>query len=120
MIISREYVTFRKMVESNDPGGVFFMDCLHEAYPEYMWHEAYDMLADLCLYQREMEWGFHGIGNLIKGFKKIDKEFPYDNGYTMADVWYSEVLSNEDGKVTILLFNSRNDDREIIKVAKIK
>ena len=120
MIISREYVTFRKLLDSNDPAGEFFMECLRESYPENLWDEAYAFLADLCLYQREMEWGFHGIGKLIKGFKKFDKELPYDNGYSMKDVWYTELLSNDDGKLVVLLFNKRGKDRAVVKVAKIK
>lgn len=120
MKIAREYVTFRKLVESNDPGGKFFMECLHESYPENLWNEAYNMLADLCLYQREMEWGFHGIGRLINGFKKIDKESPYDNGYSSEHIWNAEVLDNDGKTLTLLLTTHPSIGKEIIAVKKVK
>ena len=119
MIISREYVTFRRLIESGDKGGKLFEKLLKKAYPEDMWDEARKMLLDQCLYQREMGWAFRGIGKLIEGFQKLDEESPYDNGYAMEDIWDAEVLYNEDGVVTLLLFNGRNADREIVKVAQI-
>ena len=32
------------------------------------------MLANLCLYQREMGWCFANIGDIIDGFSKLDEE----------------------------------------------
>ena len=92
MQISREYVTFKRLIEQNDSGGRLFMELLRKTYPKEDWDNAYDMLKNFCLYQREMEWGFHNILNLIEGFKKIDIEEPYDNGYSTEDIRAVEIL----------------------------
>ena len=38
MVISRKYVTFRKLLDSGDEAGIFFMEKLHESYPKDMWN----------------------------------------------------------------------------------
>ena len=119
MIISREYVRFSKLVESRDPAGKLFMELLKKTYPKDRWDEAYSMLKDYCLYQREMEWGFCHIGELIKGFQQIDHEHPYDNGYSLADIWGSEVLRNDGETITLLLTTSCNEEFEIIAIKKL-
>ena len=119
MIIKREFVTFRRLIESNDPGGKLFMDLFRKSYPEDMWDEVYRILIDQCLYQREMGWAFHGIGELIDGFTKLDQEQPYDNGFTLNDVWTGEVLYRDDASVTMLLINNAMGQKSIVKVVEI-
>ena len=120
MVIAREYVTFKHLVDQKDPGGKLFMELLQKTYPEERWDEAYNMLKNLCLYQREMEWGFHNIRELIEGFKKIDAENPYDNGYAYEDVWAAEVLDNDGDNITLLLTTARTKNRKIVAVKQIK
>ena len=120
MKISREYVTFKRLVEQNDPGGKLFMELLQKTYPKDRWDEAYDMLKNRCLYQREMEWGFHNIRKLIDGFRKIDMDDPYDNGCTPEDIWGAEVLRNEGDTITLLLTTHSKKSREIVLVKQIK
>lgn len=120
MIISREYVTFKRLVEQNDPGGKLFIELLQETYPQERWNEAYNMLKDHCLYQREMEWGFRNIRKLIDGFKKLDQNTPYDNGYRSEDIWSAEVLHNSNGTITLLFTPAKCKQYEIIAVKRIK
>ena len=120
MIISRKYVTFRRLVEGGDPGGKLFMDLFRKSYPKKRWQELYDMLADQCLYQREMGWCFTEILALIEGFEKLDNEQPYDNGFTFEDVWAGEVLYSEENAVTMLLINNAWGTKSIVKVVEIK
>ena len=37
MIISREYVTFRRLVSSGDEAGKIFIEKLHESYEKNRW-----------------------------------------------------------------------------------
>lgn len=119
MEIAREYVKFRRLVEQNDPGGKLFIELLQKTYPKDRWDEAYNMLKDYCLYQREMEWGFRNIWKLINGFAKIDEETPYDNGYTAEDIWAAEVLRKDDNKITLLLTTAPKKQREIVAIKQI-
>lgn len=120
MIVSREYVPFRTLIESNDPAGQFFIDLLHETYPEDMWDEALKMLLDQCLYQREMEWGFIGIRKLIDGFKKFDKELPYDNGYDVEDIWDAQIIDHDGKTLTVLFKTVNNNEQKIVAVKKVR
>lgn len=120
MIISREYVKFKHLVDQNDPGGKLFMKLLQKTYPKERWNEAYTMLKNYCLYQREMEWGFRNIGELIEGFKKIDNEEPYDNGYSSEDIWAAEVLRHDGDTITLLLTTAPKKNRKIVAVKQIK
>ena len=119
MIISRQYVTFRRLVEGGDPGGKLFMDMLRQSYPDDMWDEIYAMLADQCLYQREMGWAFTKLGDVIVGFEKLDQEQPYDNGFTFDDIWEGEVLHSDEKAVTMLLINNSWGVKSIVKVVEI-
>ena len=119
MIISREYVTFRRLVDGGDPGGKLFMELFKKSYPPKRWDEIYEMLADQCLYQREMGWAFADLGDVIEGFEKLDKEQPYDNGFTFDDVWEGEVLYRDEAAVTMLLINKSWGAKSVVKVVEI-
>lgn len=119
MIISREYVTFRRLVDSKDPAGQLFMELFHKSYPRERWDEIFEMLQDQCLYQREMGWAFSGIGKLIEGFKELDQSTPYDNGLTLADTTDSEVMWCDENSATIHLVQNAWGVKTIIKVVKI-
>ena len=119
MIISREYVTFRRLVDGGDPAGKLFMDLFRRSYPEDRWDEIYQALADQCLYQREMGWAFTEICALLEGFEKLDNEQPYDNGFTFDDVWEGEVLWQDENAVSMLLINKAWGTKSIVKVVEI-
>ena len=119
MIISREFVPFRRLVECGDKGGILFQKLCKKVYPEDMVEEAYRFLLDRSLYQREMEWGFRGIGELIEGFRKLDEKEPYDNGYSFDDVWGSELYRKYDDKAIILLLTGMDEKSEVVRVIEI-
>lgn len=119
MIISRYYVTFRQLLNSGDDAGTFFMNKLHESYPEYMWDEAWNMLADQCLYQREMGWAFTKLGDVIERFEKLDNEKPYDNGCTYGDVSEAEVVDWDDNYVRLHLIANKWGEKIIVKIVEI-
>ena len=119
MIISREYVTFRRLVDGGDPGGKLFVELLHKSFDKDMWDDVYEMLADQCLYQREMGWAFTYLGDVIEEFRKLDQEQPYDNGFSFEDVWAGEVLWSDENAVTMLLVNNAWGEKSIVKVVEI-
>lgn len=119
MIISRYYVTFRQLLNSGDEAGPFFMNKLHESYPEYMWDKVWNMLADQCLYQREMGWAFTKLGDVIEKFEKLDNENPYDNGCTYSDVSEAEVVESDDDYVKLHLIARKWGEKIIVKIVEI-
>lgn len=117
MIISREYVTFRRLINSGDPAGELYIELFRKSYPEEYWDKFYERTLDACLYQRDMGWGFTKIAELIKGFKKLDRTHPYDNGLSFADVTDTEILDKDENGITLLLINKASG--EIVKVVEI-
>ena len=117
MIIKREYVTFRRLINSGDPAGRLFVELFHKAYPKERWDEIYEMLVDQCLYQREMGWAFLNIGELIKGFENLDLNQPFDNGFSFEDVTDSVVVWRDENSITLHLTNKAWG--EIVKVVEI-
>ena len=119
MIIKREYVTFRRLVEGGDPGGKMFMDLLEKQVDKSRLEEVYNDFADLCLYEREIDWGLSGIWEIIEGFGKLDNEIPYDNGFTLEDVLEGEVRYADEKSVTMLLINKSWGVKSVVKVVEI-
>ena len=120
MIISRTYVTFRRLVNSGDEAGTYFIEKLHESYPEDMWDDVWNTLADQCLYQREMSWAFLKLGDVIEKFKKLDIEKPYDNGCTYEDVTESNIEYKDEEGVTLHLIANKWGEKIIVKVVDVK
>ena len=120
MIISRQYVTFRQLLNAGDEAGTFFVEKLHESYPEDMWNNVWNMLADQCLYQREMGWAFTKLGDVIEKFEELDDKKPYDNGCTYDDVFDAEVVASGDDYVRIHLIANKCGEKIIVKIIDIK
>lgn len=120
MIIKREYVTFRHLCNCGDEGGEYFIKYLKESYDESMWEDVWNSLADYCLYQRNMDWAFCKIGDLIKAFKKLDREKPFDNGCSYEDINDVDIAMRYEDSITLHLMSGRNEDRMIVKVVEIK
>lgn len=120
MIIKREYVTFRRLVEGGDIGGKIFIEAFRQSYPEERWEELYTMLADQCLFQRDMGWAFGKIGMVIDNFEKLDIEHPYDNGFSFKDVSEGEVIYRDEESITMHLINWSYGIKSIVKVIEIK
>ena len=65
--------------------------------------EIYASLMWQCLSERDMGWAMTGIGELIDGFEKLDKEHPYDNGYSYADVTDIEIIEASEEAIQVKL-----------------
>lgn len=120
MIISREYVTFRQLLNSGDEAGKFFVEMLHESYPENMWDNAFDSLAEFCLFQRNMDWAFNKIGDLIVKFTELDEKSPFDNGCSYGDINDFEIELKDDDYIKYHLISNCNGNRIIVKVVEMK
>ena len=120
MIISREYVTFRRLVSSGDEAGKIFIEKLHESYDKSLWDDAWESLADYCLYQRVMEWAIYNIGDVIDEFERLDKEAPFDNGFTYEDVNDTEIVWKDENSVIIHLVSRVEECSGIVKVVTVE
>ena len=120
MIIAREYVTFGRLVSSNDEGGKIFLEKLHKSYDKSMWEEVWNKLADQCLYQRDMSWAFKNIGDVIDEFKRLDEESPFDNGCTYEDINDSCVVGADETSVKVHLISKKYGESTIVKVVTIE
>ena len=120
MIISREYVAFRTLVASGDEGGKIFMEKLRESYDESMWDEVWEKLADQYLHQREMSWAFYKIGDVLEAFERLDKEQPFDNGFTYEDVNDTEIVWKNEDSIVIHLLSKKEEYSNIVKVVTVE
>ena len=119
MIISREYIPFRTLIDKHDKGGDLFIKLCKKAYPKDMWERAYLQLSDFSLYQREMEWGFHKIVDLIEGFHKLDENEPYDTGYDLHDAQTADILWSSENSMMLLLRTGETQGRKIVGLIEI-
>ena len=120
MIISREYVTFRRLVSSGDEAGKIFIEKLHESYEKNRWDEVWEALADQCLYQREMSWAFYKIGDVIEAFERLDKTNPFDNGFTYDDINDTNIVWRDEESITLHLISQIEGLSTIVKVVTIE
>lgn len=119
MIIKREYVTFGYLVNSGDPAGKLFIECLHESFPEERWEELFNVFYSLCLYQREMSWAFERLDKIIDGFNKLDMEQPFDNGLSYADVKDIDIVWKDEDSIKLHLISNIDGYRHIINVVEL-
>lgn len=119
MIVSREYIPFRKLIFCHDKGGELFTKLCQKAYPSYLWAEAYLMLSEYALYQREMDWAFHGIEKLIDGFRELDEKEPYETGYDLHDADTADILWQDETSMKLLLRTRKRGSNEIVGVIEV-
>ena len=119
MIVKREYIPFRELILHRDKAGKLFTKLCKKAYPADMWEEAYIHLLDYALYQRDMGWAFHGIGDLIDGFRMLDEEEPYDTGYEIRDAQTADILYCDEKEMTLLLRTGESDEKNIVGIIKV-
>lgn len=120
MIVSREYVPFRKLISRHDKAGDLFIKLSKKAYPADMWEQCFLDLCDYSLYQREMEWAFCGIGKLIEGFQKIDEDDPYDTGYELEDAATADIIGIDGNTITLLLRTSADRGNDLVGVITVE
>ena len=119
MIVSREYIPFRTLIDNYDKGGALFTKLCKKAYPKDMWERAYLQLSDYALYEREMSWAFHGIGDLIEGFRKLDESDPYETGYDIHDARTADILWRSENSMTLLLRAGAEKGNAIVGVIEV-
>lgn len=119
MIVSREYVPFRKLISQHDKAADLFIKLSKKSYPADMWAQCFLDLCDYALYQREMGWAFRGIRELIDGFRKLDEEDPYDTGYELEEAVSAEVLQIDGSTMKLLLRTSEEQGSELVGVITV-
>lgn len=119
MIVSREYIPFRTLISQHDKAADLFIKLSKKSYPADMWAQCFLDLSDYALYQRQMEWAFRGIKELIDGFRKLDEEDPYDTGYELEDAASAEVLRVDGNEMKLLLRTSEEQGSEIVGVITV-
>lgn len=121
MIIKREYVPFWKLKLDDKEAGDIFDKAFNESFADYdEKEELYQRFMNLSLYQREMSWAFHKIGDLVEGFEKLDKKKPYDNGFDLSDVNKVEIVMKNEESLTLHLMNKFEDTELIVKIVEVK
>lgn len=119
MIVKREFIPFRTLLLRHDPAGLLFKELVKKAYPEDMWDEVLLGLSNYALYQRDMSWGFRGIGALIDGFNQLDIDEPYDTGYALCRARHSEIIYCDDNKIKILLKTDHTANADIVGLIEV-
>ena len=119
MIIRRYYIPFRDLITSEDKGGDLFIKLCKKAYPAHMWERAFLSLSNFALYEREQGWAFHGIEKLIEGFRKLDKEDPYDTVFTLEDARSADILTKDGNTLTLLLRTGEFHNNDIVGLVKV-
>ena len=121
MIIKREYVPFWKLKADDIEAGEIFDKAFNESFANYdEKEELYQRFMNLSLYQREMDWAFHKIGDLVDGFEKLDIEKPYDNGFVFSDVNKIEIAWKDEESIRLHLINKFEDTELIVKVVELE
>ena len=121
MIIKREYVPFWKLKADDIEAGEIFDKAFNESFANYdEKEELYQRFMNLSLYQREMGWAFHKIGDLVDGFEKLDIEKPYDNGFVFSDVNKIEIAWKDEESIRLHLINKFEDTELIVKVVELE
>lgn len=119
MVVSREYVPFRELISQHDKAADLFIKLSKKSYPADMWAQCFLDLCDYALYQRQMEWAFCGIRELIDGFRKLDEEDPYDTGYELDDAATAEVLCVDGNTMKLLLRTCEEQGSKLVGVITV-
>ncbi len=119
MIIKREYVKFNDLILANDEGGEMFcraMDEVLQSLEPTKKAEMYLWLGEACFCFRDMSWSLD-MREMLEGFERLDKEQPFDNGFTYADVTEAKVFPEYED--LLFLFTTKNGRRQVVKVLNI-
>ena len=122
MIISRKYVPF-VWLSYRDPQS---KAVLENAYANSMMskdeqQKHWDMLCTHRVSASTAEMGMciPEFGYIIDEFERLDKEYPYDNGFTMRDVKRVDIVDQSPDSVHLCLYNECDGDEHIIGFATI-
>ena len=123
MIISREYVILNELLLKDKKAADIFNKAFAKSYnglDEEERKKQYSFLLSQCLCQRVIEWAFDALNDILDGFKQLDEEEPYDNGFTFEDVNRAEVVWSDENEVCLHLIHSYYGVDSIVKVVSIK
>jgi hypothetical protein len=123
MIISRRYGPF-VWLASRDPQS---KAVLENAYANSMMSKSeqenhWNMLCTHRVSVNTAEMGacIPEFGYIIDEFERLDKEYPYDNGFTMRDVNRVDIVDQSPDSVHLCLYNEFDGDEYIIGFATIR
>ena len=120
MIIERQYVPFGVLFNRDKEAWSIFEKAFEESYPKEDRDRIMAMFLPQCLYQKDMGWCFHKLGDVIEGFEKLDKEKPYDNGLSYKDVNKTEIVSCGDEGLVLHLICRFDGIDNIVKIVKFE
>jgi len=122
MIIKREFVAFKQLINSDPDAKKLILAAIQNSYGDMddkRREEWLCVLMQKSLSQRDMGWCMTGIGELIDGFEKLDKEKPYDNGFTYNDVQRIDMIDWDETGITVQLINVFDGEESIVSIERI-
>ena len=122
MIIKRKYVPLWKLKETDIEAMEVFNKAFNSSYLDLTGEEKeviYQRFMQICLYQFEIGTAFSKIVEVKQFFDLLDKQKPYDNGFTFDDVTETEIISQNENCIILLLINNFEDKRQIVKLVEI-
>lgn len=123
MIIERKYVSFYTLSQTDEKAKTIFEGTIRKHIKDA--DEAqrlidYHYSERTMVYGAEMGYCIPHFDEIVFGFEKLDKEYPYDNGFNVTDA--NEVNFGDYGEEYIELHLVKRFDGEkfIIKVQRIE
>ena len=120
MIIERKYVPFSVLFNRDPEAWQIFEKAFEESYPKEDWDRVLETLLPQCPYQRDIGWCFKKIGDVIEGFEKLDKEKPYDNGFSYKDVNETKIVSRDNDGFVLHLLCRIDGINNIVQIVKFE
>ena len=120
MIIKREYVPFCVLFNRDKEAWSIFKKAFEESYPENDRDQVMASLLPQCLYQKDMGWCFNKLGDVIEGFERLDKEKPYDNGFSYKNVNQTEIVDWDDRGFVLHLIHRFDGIDHIVKIVRFE
>ena len=123
MVIKRKYVPFVWLAHrDNQSQAVLENAYANSGMSQDQQVEHWNMLCKYRVSINTVEMGMciPEFGYIIDEFERLDKEYPYDNGFTMRDVKRVDIVDQSPASVHLCLYNECDGDEHIIGFATIK
>lgn len=123
MIINRKYVPLWKLKETDKEAMEVFDKAFNNSYLDYSEEEKKNLYQEFmqnCLYQFGIGTAFSKIIEVKNFFALLDKQKPYDNGFTFEDVTETEIVGKNKDYIILHLLNKVEDIRQIVNVVEIE
>ena len=118
MVIERKYVPFSVLHNRDKESWKIFKKAFDASYPKEDHDRMLNILLHQCLYQKDMGWCFERLEEVINGFERLDKEKPYDNGFSYADVNETIIASRNEECLTLHLIHRFDGIDNIVQIVK--